>query len=87
MPDSHPRLRLASGTAEAPGDEHQALTAPCSDQFVAYSLNITYAYSHGGPGCATARPGYSSSDDTARCTASSRLVLSAQQRGNLLCAR
>jgi hypothetical protein len=45
MPDSHPRPRLASGTA---------------------------------------RPGYLSSDDTACCTASSRLVLSAQQRGNLL---
>jgi hypothetical protein len=30
----------------------------------------------GGPGCATAgTPGYFSSDDTACCTASSRLVL------------
>ncbi len=78
----------------APSDRADAERCACGDQFVAYSLTITHAYSHanayggpGCPGCAPARPGYAASDDTACCTASSRFVLSAQQRGNLLRAR
>jgi hypothetical protein len=71
-----------------PSDGAGAECCACGDQFVAYSLSITCAYSHadarGGPGCAAARPGCFSSDDTACCTASSRLLLSPQQRGNLL---
>jgi len=36
---------LASGTAEAPGDEHQALTAPCSDPSVWFSTQLLHACS------------------------------------------
>jgi len=36
---------LASGTAEAPGDEHQALTAPCRDPSVWFSTQLLHACS------------------------------------------
>ena len=36
---------LASGTAEAPGDEHQAITAPCSDPSVWFSTQLLHACS------------------------------------------
>jgi SAM-dependent methyltransferase len=41
---------LASGTAEAPGDEHQALTAPCSDPSVWFITELLHACSGQRPG-------------------------------------
>ena len=41
---------LASGTAEAPGEEHQALTAPCSDPSVWFITELLHACSGQRPG-------------------------------------
>jgi hypothetical protein len=55
----------------------------CGDQFVIYPIRVTYAHANadtcGGPGSASARPGYAASDDIACRAASGGLVLSAQR--------